>query len=104
MSLTAFATLPIQILACFPVMSVALHFMRAVLVHAHRTQTITCATVAELLTVTGVLTLTINSLDMVGAVAASVALFAGRIVGVAWLIQPTRATILRPSNRTSTLT
>jgi hypothetical protein len=103
MSLTTVATLPIQILACFPVMSVALHFMRAVLVHAHRTQTITWATVAELLTVTGVLTLTINSLDMVGAVAASVALFAGRIVGVAWLIQPTRATILRPSNPTSTL-
>ena len=94
MSLTTFATLPIQILACFPVMSVALHFMRAILVHARQTQTITWATVAELIAVTVVLTLTINRLDMVGAVAASVALLVGRIVGVAWLIRPTRAIIL----------
>ena len=104
MSLTIFATLPIQILACFPVMSVALHFMRAVLVHARQTQTITWATVAELITVTGVLTLTINRLDMIGAVAASVALLAGRIIGVAWLIQPTRTVILSRSHSTPTLT
>ena len=100
MSLTTFAILPIQILACFPVMSVALHFMRAVLVHARQTQTITWATVAELTTVTGVLILTINRLDMIGAVAASVALLAGRIVGVAWLIQPTRTIILSRSHST----
>ncbi len=104
MSLTIFATLPIQILACFPVMSVALHFMRAILVHARQTQTITWATVAELIAVTGVLTLTINRLDMVGAVAASVALLAGRIVGVAWLIRPTRTIILSRPHPTPTPT
>ncbi len=104
MSLTIFATLPIQILACFPVMSVALHFMRAVLVHARRTQTITWATVAELVIVTGVLTLTINRLDMIGAVAASIALLVGRVVGVAWLVWPTRTIIMSRSHPTSTLT
>ena len=85
-------------------MSVALHFMRAVLVHARQTQTITWATVAELITVTGVLILTINHLDMIGAVAASAALLAGRIVGVAWLIQPTRTIILSRPHPTPTPT
>ena len=90
LTLTDFARLPIQILAIFPTLSVGLHFMRAVLVHAHRTRPITWATVAELLTVTAVLLVTIGGMNLSGAVAASVAILVGRIVGVAWLVPPSR--------------
>ena len=93
LTLTAFARLPIQVLAIFPTLSVGLHLMRAVLVHAHQTRPITWATVAELLTVTGVLVITIVHMDFVGAVAASVAILVGRIVGVACLF-PASRTIL----------
>ena len=88
LSLSLFAVLPLQILAVFPILSVALHLQRAVLVHAHRTQPITPATVLELIGVAGVLAVAIHGLDVVGAIAASVALLAGRLIDVAWLAAP----------------
>ena len=51
LTLTAFALLPAQIMAPFPILSVTLHTQRAVLVHAHRTRPITTATVAEVIVV-----------------------------------------------------
>ena len=79
---------PLAILAVFPALSVALHLQRGVLVHAHHTRPTTRATALEVLTVAGTLTVAIHGFDLVGAVAASLAILAGRIVGVAWLVAP----------------
>ncbi len=87
-ALTRFALLPLAILAFFPALSVALHLQRGVLVHARHTRPAARATALEVLTVAGALTVTIHGLDLVGAVAASLAILGGRIVGVAWLVSP----------------
>jgi hypothetical protein len=92
--LSVFGLLPIQILAIFPTLSVVLHLVRGLLIHAHNTRPITWATISELLTVTAVLFLAIYTYDLVGAVAASFAILFGRIVGVAWLL-PTAYQIRR---------
>ena len=86
--LTGFALLPIRILAVFPALSVILHVERALLVHARRTRPATSATALEVAAVSAVLALAIYTLDLPGAVAAAVALLAGRLVGVAWLVPP----------------
>ena len=85
LTLTAFALLPAQIMAPFPILSVTLHTQRAVLVHAHRTRPITTATVAEVIVVGTVLALAIHRFDFVGVVAATTAILTGRVVAVAWL-------------------
>ncbi len=86
--LTRFALLPVQILAVFPALSVALHLQRGLLVHARRTRATTSATALEVLAVTGTLAIAIHALDLPGAVAAATAILAGRVVGVAWLVPP----------------
>ena len=85
-ALTRFALLPVRILAVFPLLSVALHLQRAVLVHARRTQPIARATAFEVLGVAAVLSAAIHLLDLAGVVAAALALLAGRVIGVAWLV------------------
>ena len=93
-ALTRFALLPVQILAVFPLLSVALHLQRAVLVHARCTRPIARTTAFEVLGVAAVLSIAIHLLDLAGAVAAAVALLAGRVIGVAWLV-PSCARVLR---------
>ena len=93
-ALTRFALLPVQILAVFPLLSVALHLQRAVLVHARCTRPIARTTAFEVLGVAAVLSIGIHLLDLAGAVAAAVAILAGRVIGVAWLV-PSCAQVLR---------
>ena len=95
-ALTRFALLPVGILAVFPALSVALHLQRAVLVHAHRTHPATRATALEIITVAATLAATIHGFDVAGAVAASTAILAGRIVGVVW---PRGALLARAARR-----
>ncbi len=94
LALTRFALLPVRILAVFPLLSVALHLQRAVLVHARRTRPIARATGFEVVAVVVVLSFAIHLLDLAGAVAAALALLAGRIIGVAWLV-PSCARVLQ---------
>ena len=89
-ALTQFARLPLAILSVFPALSVALHLQRGVLVHARRTRPAAHATAAEVLTIAGALAVAIHGLDITGAVAASIAILGGRIVGVAWLVPACR--------------
>ncbi len=86
--LTAFAVGPTRILAIFPALAVILHTARALLVHAHRTRPITWATVVELAGVAAMLAIGIHRLDLIGAIAASVAMLTGRVIGTLCLIQP----------------
>ena len=92
-SLARFSLLPARILAVFPVLSVMLHLQRAVLVHARRTSPITGGAVIEVITVALVLAAAIHGFDAVGAVAASVAMLAGRILSVGWLARPCLRTL-----------
>ena len=93
--------MPTAILAVFPALSVALHLQRGVLVHAHHTRPAARATALEVMTVAGTLALTIHGFGLVGAVAASIAILAGRIVGVLWLVAP-RIRVLRDGPATET--
>jgi len=86
LKLTTFAMWPTRILAIFPALAVALHTQRAVLVHARRTGPITWATVLEVAVVAAVLSVGIHRLDLIGAVAAAVAILTGRIFGTLWLL------------------
>ena len=88
LKLTTFAMWPTRILAIFPALAVALHTQRAVLVHARRTGPITWASVLEVAVVAAVLTVGIHRFDLIGAVAAAVAILTGRIFGTLWLLPP----------------
>ncbi len=99
--LTELALLPLAILAVFPALSVALHLQRGVLVHARHTRPTARATALEVLTIAAVLSVAIHGFDLVGAVAASFAILAGRIVGVIWLVAPS-VRVLRGGPATET--
>jgi len=88
LELTAFALLPVRILAWLPAGSVWMSFQRSVLVHARETTAITRASIAEVAAVALVLAVTVYPLGWVGAVAAATAILLGRLVGNCWLIAP----------------
>ena len=92
--LTLFALAPTRILVILPALSVLLAFQRGLLVHAGRNAPATWATLIELTGIAVVLAIAIHWLDVVGAVAAAVALVSARIVGTMWLL-PVCATVLR---------
>ena len=86
--LASFAMLPTQLLVLIPAASVLLSFQRATLVTAKRTGPITAATGLEVITIIIMLIIGIAGLDLVGAVAAAIALFTGRLVANGWLWRP----------------
>jgi hypothetical protein len=84
--LAAFAIPPARILMLYPILTVVNAIERALLVSANRTGPTGPGTIVEVLVVAGVLTLAIDLGDMVGAVAAALALFAGRLGGCLYLV------------------
>jgi hypothetical protein len=86
--LAAFAILPTQILVLIPGTSVLLSFQRSVLVATKRTGPVTMATLLEVGFIIVTLAVAIVIFDVVGAVAAAIALVVGRLVANAWLTPP----------------
>lgn len=86
--LASFAMLPTKLLVLIPAASVLLSFQRATLVNAKRTGPITMATGLEVGTIIIMLIICIAGFDLVGAVAAAIALFTGRLVANGWLWRP----------------
>jgi hypothetical protein len=86
--LADFAVLPAMIMTAFPFTAVWLSLQRGLLVKAQRTPPITAATVIEVAGILGLLYLTIECMDMVGAVAAALSLLLGRIAGNLYLVRP----------------
>jgi hypothetical protein len=84
---------PAMILAVIPALSVLLSLQRAVLVKEKRTLPVTGGTLIEVGGIVIVLMLAIQVFDLVGAVAAALALLLGRIGGNAFLIRPSRQVI-----------
>ena len=84
--LSEFAILPLRIFATIPFFSMQLAYQRAILVFGRATRSVTLSTMIEVATIVLVLYLTIHVLDWVGAVAAVVALLAGRVVGNGYMM------------------
>ena len=84
--LTRFASPPLRVLALMPALEVLLSFQRSRLVHAHRTATVTWATVIEVTGIVAVLAVGVSGLRLVGAVAAALGLLIGRLAANAFLL------------------
>ena len=97
--LTGFALLPTRLLTILPALSVLLSFQRSLLVHARQTTPITGASAIEIIGVFLILRLAIYRLDMIGAVAAAVAIVLGRMLGNLWLVRPCWKAIRAPRQR-----
>lgn len=81
-ALADFARVPLMLQVAIPALVVVNAYQRASLVSARVTRPITWATGGEVVAVILLLALGVLGLDLAGAVAASLALFGGRLVGV----------------------
>jgi hypothetical protein len=88
--LALFALLPVQLLVIMPGTSVLLSLQRSILVVSKRTSTMTTATIVEVVLILIVLYAAIVHFDAIGAIAASIALVAGRIGANLFLLGPVR--------------
>jgi len=89
MEMTRFALMPLRVLWLMPALEVVLSFQRSVLVHARRTPLITWGTGVEVVGILATLAVGIGALDLVGALAAAVAVLAGRLGANLFLFGPT---------------
>jgi hypothetical protein len=90
--LAVFALWPARALALVPALDYLLSFQRALLVLARRTRMITAATAIEAMTILVVLLIAVRWLDLVGALAAGVAMLVGRVAGNAFLYVAVKGT------------
>ncbi len=88
LELSEFAKFPTQILAIIPGLSVLLSFQRGLLVNARKTAPITIATSIEVIGVIAILILTIHFLNLIGVIAAAIALTIGRMGANTYLVFP----------------
>jgi len=86
--LTRFALPPLRVLCMMPGLEVLLSFQRALLVHGRRTTQVTLASGIEVGGIFLALALGIAALDLIGAVAAALALLLGRLAANAFLLPP----------------
>jgi hypothetical protein len=86
--MTSFAILPTQILAILPGLTVLLSFQRSLLVNNKKTTHITVATVIEVITIVTILFIAIYWFDLIGIIAAALALLTGRLLANSYLFIP----------------
>ncbi len=84
--LTNFSIIPLQIMCVMPGLSVLLSLQRAMLVVTRKTFPITMATAMEVIGIIIVMFIGITYLDMVGAIAATLALIIGRLAANLYLV------------------
>ena len=78
-SLSEFSITPLMIMSVFPALTVLLCFQRAVLICGSNTGPITWGTVVEFTTIIIVMLVSINSVSLIGAIAATSSFIIGRI-------------------------
>ena len=83
--LRAFAVSPARVLVLLPAFEYVLSFQRAGLIIARRTRFVTLATAIEASVLGGALLLCVSTFNLVGALAASIALITGRIAANGFL-------------------
>jgi hypothetical protein len=86
--MTKFAILPTQILAILPGLTVLLSFQRSLLVNNKKTAHITVATVIEVSTIVMILFIATYWFDLIGIIAAALALLTGRLLANSYLFAP----------------
>ncbi|MCF8067602.1 MAG: hypothetical protein K9L30_03340 [Desulfobacterales bacterium] len=87
-ALTAFAFFPAIFISFAPGLAMIRTFQRAILVFKGNTSPITGATVAEIVSIVIIMTLSIYVFDIIGALAATIALFFGRLSANLYLVKP----------------
>ncbi len=87
--LAEFAHPPLMIMFFFPALTVLISIQRGVLVADKTTKPITMGTIVEFVTIVIMLMLLISSWDIVGAVAAVIAIIAGRLAANIYLMRAT---------------
>lgn len=86
--LTNFATLPLQIMAIFPALTVLICFQRSILIVTRVTNPISISTAIEAIGIFSVLLLAMLYFPLPGVVAASIAYVVGRLLAIATLQRP----------------
>ena len=86
-SLADFAKLPLMIMFFFPALTVLISIQRGLLVSSKRTKPITVGTITEFTTIVIALLLLINYMNLVGAVAATLAFVFGRLASNFYLMK-----------------
>jgi hypothetical protein len=77
--MSAFAITPLRVLLLLPALEYLLAYQRGLLILARRTRVVTAGTAVEALGIAAALVVCVMVLDLVGAVAAAVAIMAGRL-------------------------
>jgi hypothetical protein len=90
LELTRLARLPAQILSLLPGLTVLISFQRALLVKNEKTVPITIATSIEVIAILIILLITIAGLNLIGAIAAAIAMIIGRLCANTYLFIPCR--------------
>lgn len=88
LELTEFSRLPARMLSLLPGLTVLISFQRAILVKHAKTTAITIATSVEVLTIFSLLFLTTVFYNFIGAIAAALAIIAGRLGANGYLFFP----------------
>ena len=86
--LAEFAHLPLMIMFFFPALTVLISIQRGVLVAARNTKPITGGTITEFVTIVIIMMILISNINLVGAVAAVIALVMGRLASNIYLMYP----------------
>jgi hypothetical protein len=86
--LAHFALAPTKVLIVLPALEAVMSFQRGLMVAGLRTQPVTLAALVEMVTIVLMLNLAIHSWNMVGAMAAALALVAGRAFSILFLLYP----------------
>jgi len=93
LELTQFARLPAQIMSILAGLTVLISFQRALLVKNEKTVPITIATSIEVTVIVMVLLFTVAGLNLIGAVAAAIAMVIGRLCANTYLFIPCRSVL-----------
>ena len=88
LDLTQFALAPTTILLVLPALEVVMSFQRGLMVAGLTTKPVTLGALVEIIAIVVILNLAIHSFNMVGALAAALALVTGRASAILFLLYP----------------
>jgi len=97
--LAHFALAPTKILIVLPVLEVVMSFQRGLMVAGLTTKPVTLGALVEIVAIVLILNLAIHSFNMVGALAAALALVTGRAFSILFLLYPNYVLFRRISQR-----
>jgi O-antigen/teichoic acid export membrane protein len=86
--LALFALAPTKLLIVLPALEVVMSFQRGLMVAGLTTKPVTLAALIEIIAIVVTLNLAIHTLNMVGAMAAALALVTGRAFAILFLLYP----------------